>query len=54
MQEETGLEKMKVVVTGGLGRIIAGETSLVDVYDPDLTLKGINLIYKKQNRKNGK
>ena len=54
VQEETGLEKMKVVVTGGLGRIIAGETSLVDVYDPDLTLKGINLIYKKQNRKNGK
>ena len=54
VQEETGLEKMKVVVTGGLGRIIAGETSLVDVYDPDLTLKGINLIYKKQNRTNGK
>ncbi len=23
----------------------------VDVYDPDLTLKGINLVYRKQNRK---
>lgn len=46
----------KVVVTGGLGRIISGETSTVDVYDPDLTLKGINLVYQKQNRKhmNGK
>ena len=22
-----------------------------DVYDPDLTLKGINLVYRKQNRK---
>ena len=27
---------------------------MIDVYDPNLTLKGMNLIYKKQNRKNGK
>ena len=55
-KEETGLTDAKVVVTGGLGRIISGETSTVDVYDPDLTLKGINLVYQKQNRKhmNGK
>lgn len=55
-KEETGLMDAKVVVTGGLGRIISGETSTVDVYDPDLTLKGINLVYQKQNRKhmNGK
>ena len=44
----------KVVVTGGLGRIIANETDNVDVYDPDLTLKGINLVYCKQNRKGAK
>ena len=42
---------MKVVATGGLGRIIANETSEIDIYDPNLTLKGINLVYKKQNRK---
>ena len=29
----------------GLGRIISNETENVDVYDPDLTLKGINLVY---------
>lgn len=52
-KEETGLIDAKVVVTGGLGRIISGETDTVDVYDPDLTLKGINLVYQKQNRKNG-
>ena len=35
-------------------RIIANETDVIDVYDPNLTLKGMNLIYKKQNRKSGK
>ena len=39
------------MVTGGLGRIIASETSTVDIYDPNLTLKGINIVYKKQNRR---
>ena len=51
VQEEVGCEKMKVIVTGGLGRIISNGTEMVDVYDPNLTLKGINLIYKKQNRR---
>ncbi|MEE3405237.1 MAG: pantothenate kinase, partial [Acutalibacteraceae bacterium] len=41
----------KVVVTGGLGRIISEGTAKVDIYDPNLTLKGINLVYKKQKRK---
>lgn len=54
MVEEADLGEVKVVATGGLGRIIASETSVIDVYDPNLTLKGMNLIYKKQNRKNGK
>lgn len=54
MIAESGLEKVKVVATGGLGRIIAGETSVIDVYDANLTLKGMNLIYRKQNRKSGK
>lgn len=51
VKEEMGLENMKVVVTGGLGRIISNETDMIDAYDPTLTLKGINLVYKKQNRK---
>lgn len=54
MIEEANLGDVKVVATGGLGRIIANETSVIDVYDPTLTLKGMNLIYKKQNRKSGK
>lgn len=51
VKEEVGLENVKTVVTGGLGRIIANETDAIDVYDPNLTLKGIQLVYKKQNRK---
>lgn len=54
MIKESRMGKVKVVATGGLGRIIANETDVIDVYDPTLTLKGMNLIYKKQNRKTGK
>lgn len=46
-KEEVGREDAKVVVTGGLGRIIASETDYVDAYDPNLTLKGIFFVYKK-------
>lgn len=48
MIEESGLKNIKVVATGGLGRIIASETTSIDVYDPNLTLKGLQLIYEKQ------
>ena len=51
VKEEVGLENVKTVVTGGLGRIIANETTCIDIYDPNLTLKGIYRVYKKQNRK---
>lgn len=50
VKEEMGLDNIKVVATGGLGRIIANETDAIDVYDPTLTLKGIHIVYKKQNR----
>ena len=38
------------VATGGLGSIIAPETEMIDVYNPNLTLQGMRLIYEKQNR----
>ena len=50
VKEETGLDNLKVVATGGLGRIIAEETDCINYYDANLTLKGIYLVYKKQNR----
>ncbi len=48
MQKEAKLKDMKVVATGGLGSIIAQETDAIHVYDPDLTLRGLKLIYEKQ------
>lgn len=38
---------MKVVATGGLGRLISEETHLIDAYDKDLTFKGLHLIYQR-------
>ena len=38
---------LKVVATGGLGRIIYNETQMIDVYDPDLAFKGMRVIYEK-------
>ncbi|MCR5054187.1 MAG: type III pantothenate kinase [Lachnospiraceae bacterium] len=49
MIEESGYENVKVVATGGLGRLIAESTDSIDVYDPNLTLEGIRLIYEKQD-----
>lgn len=41
---------LKVIATGGLGRIISEHTNMIDVYDPDLTFKGLRIIYEKQEK----
>ena len=41
---------VKVVATGGLGRMIAAETDVIDVYDSELTLKGLYYIYELQEK----
>ena len=48
IQQEAGLEKMTVVATGGLGKIIYDETDSIEYYDPNLRLKGLNILYHKQ------
>lgn len=50
MKKEFGKEDIKVVATGGLGRIIEKETDVIDIYDPMLTLKGMRLIFEKQKK----
>ena len=50
MKEESGYLEAKVVATGGLGKIIARETKSIDVYDPELTLNGLRLIFDKNKR----
>lgn len=48
MKKESAYENIKVVATGGLGKLIASETKYIDIYDPNLTLQGMRLIYEKQ------
>lgn len=48
MKEESGLSGIKVVATGGLGKLIYENTKKIDVYDVNLTLQGLRLIYEKQ------
>ena len=44
IQKELG-GKAKVVATGGYAELIAKETSVIDIVNPDLTLIGLRLIY---------
>ncbi|WP_024865481.1 type III pantothenate kinase [Butyrivibrio sp. FCS014] len=50
MKKASGCPDMKVVATGGLGRLIAEETEEIDIYDPTLTLKGLQILYEKNRR----
>ena len=50
VRKETGYENLKVVATGGLGRIIAEETDVIQEYNSALTLEGLRIIYEKNNR----
>ncbi len=50
VKEESKLDNIKVIATGGLGRIISEETKKIDVYDQFLTLEGLRLIYEKNHR----
>lgn len=51
VKKETGYENLKVVATGGLGRIIADETDAIEIYNRDLTLEGLRIIYEKNMKK---
>ena len=50
IKEESGYTDAKVVASGGLGNIIAKETDCIDYYDPQLTLKGLKIIYEKNKK----
>ena len=50
VKKESGYENLKVVATGGLGRIIADETDAIQIYDSSLTLDGLKFIYDKNKK----
>lgn len=50
IRKESGIRNLKVVATGGLGKLISESTDSIDIYDPLLTLKGLRLIYHKSRK----
>jgi type III pantothenate kinase len=50
MKEESGLTDMKVVATGGLGRMLVDDIPEIDEYNPALTLEGLRILYDKNSR----
>ena len=50
VRKESGYNNLKVVATGGLGRIIAEETEMIDIYNNVLTLEGLRIIFEKYKR----
>ncbi|MCR5368978.1 MULTISPECIES: type III pantothenate kinase [Eubacterium] len=48
LKNDSKLPNVKVVATGGLGKLISEATDQIDVYDPELTLHGLRIIYDKQ------
>lgn len=51
MIEEFKEAEVKVVATGGLGRLISNATDCIQYYDPNLTMKGLYYIYLKNKGK---
>lgn len=50
VREESGFTKMRVVATGGLGRLISDETEAIEIYDRNLTLEGLRILYEKNHK----
>src|SRR5208282_1924434 len=44
-------ESMEVIATGGLAPLIAGATEIINHVDPDLTLWGLRLIYRRNSNR---
>lgn len=50
MIEESKIKNLKVISTGGFGRMLSKDSKVIDINDPYLSLKGLKIIYDK-NRK---
>lgn len=47
MIEESGLQGVKVISTGGFGRMMSKETDIIDINNPNLSLEGLRIIFNK-------
>jgi type III pantothenate kinase len=48
--ELEGGDRAACVATGGMADIIAGETTVIERVDPDLTLQGLRLIWERNKK----
>ena len=46
IKKELKVENIKVIATGGLGEIIAKESTAISLVDRTLTLDGLRMIYE--------
>jgi type III pantothenate kinase len=51
IKHEAGHATMAVIATGGLAALFAHHTTLFTAHDPDLTLRGLKLIYDRNHEK---
>ena len=51
IKEEMNNENIKVVATGGFGRLISDETSEIDIFDSHLIFKELKIIHDKNYKK---
>jgi len=47
MKKEIGEENCKVIATGGMARMISGESEMIDEINSFLTLEGLRIIYER-------
>ena len=50
MKKEAGCKGIRVIATGGLGQMIKEGTDMIDIYDKDLTMHGLRIIYERECR----
>ena len=50
IKEELGVSQVKVIATGGLGRIIYKQTRSIEYFDDMLTLNGLRHIYEMNDK----
>ena len=51
IKEESGIADLKVIATGGLGKMISEASSKIDVYNQMLTMHGLRIIHEKNTLK---
>ena len=47
LKEESGYTDVKVVATGGLGKLFSKESKEIEIYNPRLTLYGLKYVYER-------